>query len=726
MSAPIAIEGLSHIPARPTFVIPNRVDIGALRSLEEALGGLGKITWLVEQTLRPGAEIMSYMQKQNARGILFRAAAEENKPLHGKIEAELVAGRHVVLLPGRPAQPAACHADVPADVLHDVLAAYPHAVLPVYLGMYHVKKEPFVTSQAPWERQMLHIMPLVRAEAGAADGVLAAWLEAGARQAGQLAATMGGSLPQALLRSLLAHSHAVVIDGVNDTRMSYRHLLFLAAPLARHLRKHMTSRRLGIILPPGKLAIIANVACILAGISPVNIDYTYDRAQLDQVVRQAGLTRFITERCFIDMQQRFAWPRQRDILFIDEALAPSGYGLLSRWSVLSRWFTPGRIAKWIRTPSAAAQDEALAVYTPAEEGAEMRGASLSHMAVLAGAALCASRICPKGGGRTLSALPYHRHAGLLLGLIYPLLAGRDIITYPLPSAGKRLGSLARQYKPTGAVFTADQARKVLEHARQEDFEHMPCLYIIGSVPAELAERVFAERRLALCECYMPLEAAMPVACNMPPPEAGPAEASRHVTSGGPDAAGLVLPGMAIRITDMERPDSPLPLSRPGLVWVKGPALASGSPGHEKAALHAYDRWRCTGDVGYVRQDGLLAIGGARSRFSKVRGSIVSHAAVERLMVKFMKIDVADSTPRLAIVGLPDAQNGGEQLVLLSAVHKVVGPHDVITLRYDLKNARYPELWAPAHIVALRAIPTLPSGQIDYALCRALAQKGMTK
>ena len=719
MNVSATIEGAGHVPGKPVFVIPNRVDMAVLTALEEMLGGAEKIVWLVEGNLRPAAEIAAYMEKKRAGGILFHMAPAQRERLYVRIHAEFAVGRHVVLLPGRPVQPGACLADVSAELLRFLLDGYFGVVLPVYAGMYG--REPLVTTQAPCEKLLLRPLPMVPPGAEQADGVMAAWMEASASQVGRELAGSTDTLPQALLRSLLANPQARIIDGVDDSAINYRQLLYLAAPLARHLRRHTTSKRMGVILPPGKLSITANVACILAGITPVNIDYSYDPATLRCAIERAELTRFITEHCFIHMQQHFAWPPDRDLIFIDEALSPSGLRMLSKWNLLSKWLTTKRIASWIRTPATDAQDEALVVFSRAEDGADIIGSSLSHRAVLAGAALCRSRLGTASGQRVLSALPYHHRAGLLTGLIHPLLLGQDIITYPLPGSGKRLCRLARQYGPTMAMFSPRQARSVLEQAAEGDFAPGSGLYVAGRVPEELVSRAYEKFRIYLCECYLPPLAAMPIACNMPPPPTEGETARYSIPTGAPGAVGMPLPGVAIRITDIDHPDTPLPLSSPGLVWVRSAALA----GHlGQSGSHTHERWYCTGNVGCVRPDGLLAIGGVRTRFSKIQGEILSHTEIEKLMVRFLRVEEKPGEPCIAIVGVPTEE--GEQLVLLSTVHDVVGPHDAITLRYDITNAHYPSHWAPERIVRVNAIPTLPGGLADYAMCRAIALRALQK
>lgn len=726
MSVSVTIEGVGYTPAEPVLVIPNRVDMAVLQALEETLGRDRKIAWIVERSTRPAGDIMAHMIKNQSPGILFRVDPNDHEQLMLKIRTELQAGRHVALLPCSVPQPAACAADVSLPLLHYLLDGYDGVVLPVYAGMYATEPRLVVVSQAPYDKVAVRLLRSLAGGGAQAEAVYAAWLEAGADQLSELTAAGKMTLSRAILDSLLENSEASIIDGVDDSGMSYRQLLFLAAPLARHLRKHTAAKRMGVILPPGKLAIVANVACILAGITPVNIDYSYDRTALERVSKMADLTRYITDHYFIQMQQEFAWPRHRDMVFIDEIIQPSGLLTLSGMNFLRRWLTSDTITKWIRTAPAEPHEEALAVFSPAEEGAAVRGASLSHRAVLAGVTLSRSRFQGAKGQRILSTVPFHYNVGLLSGLIYPLLTGQDIITYPLLGAGKRICRLAKQYAPVMAVFTPRQVREVMARAQEGDFAAVAHFLVAGKVSEEDAQRAYQQHRIFMCECYMPLEMALPVACNLSPENYETSASPCAITGGAPGASGLPLPGVAVRITDIVRTGERLPLSSEGLVWVKSPGLYGGRPGQaaSAAAMRAHESWLCTGDVGCIRPDGLLSIGGPRSRFSRVKGMILSHEKIEQLLVDFLKAEQAPGKPSLAVIGLPDAEGGDDLIVLLSTLHKVVNHNTTTTLYYALSNAHLKAEWTPNHIIPMRAIPILPCGDIDYALCRAIARKAL--
>ena len=721
MSAAAIVEGNEHVPAEPALVLPNRVDAGAVEALEQLLGGRDKVVWMVEHSLRPAPEISKLLEKRGASGFFISMRRMSRETLHEYLEKAFHAGRHVVLLPGRPEQPPACLADAPLPLLHYLLADYQRPALPVYIGRYNPKKPPFIADRESCESLQLRVLPPIKPGAAMAAETLAAWMNAATEQMAPLCES-ATTMPHALLSSLLAHPQAKIIDGVDDTQMTYRQLMMRAAMLARQLRRHVANKRIGIILPPGKYSIIANVACLLAGITPVNIDYTYDSAAFESVALQAELSRLITEHRFIQKQEDFPWPLTRDILFIDDV--PDTVNLPLLWGMMARLITHSRMAKWIQVPEIDPKEEALAVFSPYGEGLPVRGHALSHRTILAGTALCYSRFRVGVGQRVLSALPYYHQAGLLAGLVQPLLLGQDIITYPQPGdtagACKRLCTLARQYQATLAVFTPEQASAVLAQATEGDFATTTCMHVVGKAPAEAVQLAHTKHHVHLSECYLPPECAMPVACSVPtaPPTAD-ADAPPSRVGDTLGTIGLPMPGVAIRITDLEERHRVLPPTSQGMVWVKGPGLFSDVA--SASTQPAHERWHCTGDVGFIREDGMLVVKGPGTRFTKISGEIIFHEEVEQLLMRFLHVK-QPSPPSLAVVGIPHAQTGQEELVLLSTVHKYVGPHDVMTLRYDMTNAHLSPLKAPSRIIALRAIPTLPGGQVNYTYCRALAQQ----
>lgn len=713
MTEKVTIEGKETIKEEPVLVVPNRVDEVVVSKLEEILGGMQQIVWLVQDELLPTAEVLRKVGRKGSRGLTFSPRRQGAEGLHEQIRMSLESKRHVVLLPGKPIQPPAHHADVPPNTLNYLLGEYTRAVMPIYVGMYKDGDE--IVNGAPYDEIRISILPAFTAKGDGAARVGRAWAEVAVEQICSLEEQRNETLRGDLLRSLSEHPEARVTDGVDEQSMSYRRLLALAIPVARRLRRHHSVKRLGIILPPGRFAVIANVACILAGITPINIDYNYTQQEFSAVTQQTGLTLFVTGSDFRQKQLHFPWPPKRDLLLIEEMLEPEhNFIKYVRDKMVNIW---GK--RWIAAQSGkeerGAQKEALMVFSVPEEGIDACGVQLSHRAVLTGFRLTTARLSLQPGQRVLSSMPLYHREGLLLGLIYPLLRGQDIITYPEPDAAKRLCTLVRRYKPSVVPLDARQLSGILACVHENDFGETSHILVTGRLTEEIAQRAYREHGMCLCACYFPMVCAMPVACSIRPGKEG--TSYRAIPCGGVGCVGMVMPGTAVKIMNGEKE---VVTGERGHLWVKCAAPFTAFAGEEQPKnLHG---WVCTGDIAAVRADGLLVIGGSQTGFSCIDGEFISHAQAEDALCKLLKVDSADNVPKLAVVGVPSPDGKREELVLLSTLHKSVGPHDVLTTRYALANARYSTKLAPQRILAMRKIPTLRGGGVDYNLCRQLARK----
>ena len=67
-----------------------------------------------------------------------------------------------------------------------------------------------------------------------------------------------------------------------------------AAVLSRHLRKTVPESRVGVVLPPGAGASIANLAVLCAGKVPVNLNFTAGPAAVQASLRASGVKTIIT------------------------------------------------------------------------------------------------------------------------------------------------------------------------------------------------------------------------------------------------------------------------------------------------------------------------------------------------------------------------------------------------------------------------------------------------
>ena len=713
----IRIDGADGIPAQPMLVIPNRVDLATMLELEKALGGPGRVAWMVENTLMPGEAIMNHLRETRSPGFVCALNQQGRDAVVMKARQQLERGRHVVLLPGRPLQAPGNLTDLPASLL-SLFDATPLHAMPVYAGMYNNYFDAAITTREPYDLLHITFCPPQRAGNQLGVRVQAAWMNAQVTQLEQLPMLEHANLPEMLVEAMLRNPRGRLIDGIDDSTLTYRDMLSAAVMATSVLEKHSTNARMGIILPPGKLGIIANLACLLAGITAVNINYTTTREQFEHMVKQAGLTRFITDTRFVNKQRQFSWPPSRDLIFLDQELAEQGPWRLKAWNTISKLRTPQQLMQHAGVAATAPGAEAAVIFTGGTDDKPL-GVPLTCRMLLAAAISLRSRLqLNPGHDILLSVLPAYMPAGLIAGILLPLLGGFDMVTYPTATAGKRLCTLIDQYAIALATNTPAGIRAMLKAAGEpRQLSHLQyCLSSGAKLPASLAEAATQHFGLKLLESYGTAEVLPFAAAGMPAPATDPDTTRPTLPTTRQGGIGAPLPGVAVRITGLYTPEPSATPSKPGLVWLKGPAVTSeylGISNGDSPRMHG--QWFCTGDVGYMTPDGLLTILGRKVRFTQMGEEMIPHVQLEEILYNIFNVTPEENERKLAVVSVP-SRTGGEELVMLSTLHKEVTPSDYLTLRYGVTNLHLPSSWAPRHIIPVKFIPTLPNGKLDYQTC----------
>src|SRR5690606_37618362 len=89
--------------------------------------------------------------------------------------------------------------------------------------------------------------------------------------------------------------HIAVIDYTTTRRVvKSGQVLAVAAALSRHLKRNVRGKRVGIVLPPGAGAAIANLAVACAGKTPVNLNFSVGRSAIETSLRVGEISTVIT------------------------------------------------------------------------------------------------------------------------------------------------------------------------------------------------------------------------------------------------------------------------------------------------------------------------------------------------------------------------------------------------------------------------------------------------
>jgi acyl-[acyl-carrier-protein]-phospholipid O-acyltransferase/long-chain-fatty-acid--[acyl-carrier-protein] ligase len=501
-----------------------------------------------------------------------------------------------------------------------------------------------------------------------------------------------------------------IIDGMDHSTLSRGKLLGVATALARHLRQRCTDqRRIGVVLPPGKGGVVANVAIVLAGKIPVNINFTSSREAIVSAQTQGELKTIVTARAMAKRLEEFPWTPE--VLYLDEVLPAMKPAILAWWLVCL--ITPTRmLARLLHIPRIGDREEAVLLFTSGSSGLP-KGVALTHRNILGNVSQFAALLDAGSDALILASLPFFHSFGCTVTLWYPVIEGVKILTFPSPLEAAKIAALVERYGATVMFATPTFLRAYLRKAEPQQLRSLRLL-ITGAekLPNELAHAFDARFGKAVLEGYGLTETSPVLSVNLPDPvPKQPTDPIQPACRLG--STGKLAPGIAAEIRDPET-DEKLSLHDTGMLWVKGPNIFDGYlKDPERSAEVLRDDWFKTGDLGRFDEDGFLFIEGRLSRFSKIGGEMVPHELVEQKIIGALQLD-GQSERVITVMGVADEAKG-EALVLLSSIDV-----DLQQLRAALRAADVPNLWVPRTIRRVEAIPVLASGKLDLGKCKELA------
>lgn len=718
--AGLIVHGKENIVS-PGFYMPNRITVSAVKELHKLLEG--KVCYLTDPTFPPAEDVMKFLKSKDAEIEYFDFRHTTSLAVREQILARMDADMSVVFLPGQVAKIRGTYSDVPSPFLRHVGSLH-ISPIPLFLGHYgNTVTTLYREIEDPDCHEEFCILPKLASGPQTGERLMAVWLEKGA----ELFAAqplLDTSLTTNLVRAMKANPKVEVIDGMTGSRLPNFKALGVSMAVAKMLRKR-DDKRIGVILPPGAGGVIATLSCLLAGITPVMINYATSAAAFESTVRQAGLKTFITAKKFMQKLPQFPWPEKEKLILVEDLLQNTPKLTLISNVLTAKVAPAGLICNMFKTDARKGNDEAVMLFTSGSSG-EPKGVSLTHRMVLANASQCACRL-DLTNLSFLASLPIFHSFGMTVTMMLPLLTGCTVCSYPNPTDARNLNDLIVKYKLSLVCATPTFGRAMLRRAEADTFKDVR-YFVLGAekLQPDLEKEFIDKCGIRPLEGYGLTETSPVIGVNMP--DAKPVKGSKFFVPGTVrPGIGALLPGVAVRITDVDDDTKELPLTERGMIWFKGANIFGGYIGRPELNKEIFrDGWFKTGDIGQMDLNGFLTLGGRLSRFSKVGGEMVPHEGVELVLNEVFNLAAEDGV-QIAITGVSDAQKG-EALVLLSSLpeHRRSSEEKEIisSIRNALIERQMPALWAPKYLVPVEAIPTLATGKLDLRGCKLLAEEAL--
>src|SRR6202171_5184828 len=378
-------------------------------------------------------------------------------------------------------------------------------------------------------------------------------------------------LAEACVRGLKRRKFStLVVDGLDHSELSRGKLLGAAAALSRLLRRECKDERIGIVLPAGKGAVVANLAVALAGKVPVDLNFTSGRAAIESSMKYANLRVVISATPFMQRVTDFPWPQR--VLKLDEIMPPLKAQIFAWWTMSI--LAPARLLlRLLRIPKEGGHKEAVLLFTSGSSG-EPKGVVLSHRNILGNVSQFNVLLDAGKDDAILPSLPFFHSFGSTVTLWYPLVEGVRIVTYPNPLDAAKNTALIEKYKLTLLLATPTFLRAYLRKAEPNQLRSLR-LVITGAekLPVDLAKSFEDRFNQHVFEGYGLTETAPVVSVNLPEPKpkkpGEPVQPSSRLGS-----VGKMAPGIAAEIREPET-DRKLSLPATGMLWLRGPKLFEG-------------------------------------------------------------------------------------------------------------------------------------------------------
>lgn len=515
------------------------------------------------------------------------------------------------------------------------------------------------------------------------------------------------------VRSLAKNpSRVLVIDRTAERRViTAAQLVAVAATLSRRLRRDVPEGRVGIVLPPGAGAFIANLAVMCAGKVPVNLNFTLGRTSVEASRRLAGIQTVLSAEVMRTKLPAFPWP-ERTLDLRQEIAACGGKRAILPWLIAVRLLPNQWVANLIGLPRFGDRQEAGLLFTSGSSG-EPKGVVLTHRNILANCAqISALSILPKEAS-LMGCLPLFHSMGFTVTLCYPMLRGCQIVTVPSPLDTRRIVDAIRDEQVTVLIGAPTFVRPILKKAQPAELRSLD-LVVTGAekLPDDLFRTFLETFHIEILQGYGLTETTPVTNINQPNPPITTAATDVQIAKRS-GSTGRLLPGMTARIVDPET-GRELAVTETGMVLFRGANVFSGYLNDEDRTRAAFrDGWFITGDLGRFDEGGFLFIEGRLSRFSKIGGEMVPHISIEQKIVELFGWDQTEK-PTIAVTSVPDSAKG-EALVMLTT--ELVTREDV---RTRLLDSGLPNLWVPKLVQRVEKIPMLGSGKLDLKGCRELA------
>jgi len=433
-----------------------------------------------------------------------------------------------------------------------------------------------------------------------------------------------------------------VKDYSTDKSLTYRQTLIASLMLARICGK-FSRGNIGLMIPTSLGCILAKLAVLMSGRTPVMINYSTGAEQNSRFAqRKCAFQTIITSKALLT---KIGCPHVPGMVYLEDIM--KGISWFDKLRAASIALLPVNLIK-LFIKGGDEDDNAVLLFTSGSE-LEPKTVQLTHRNISTNIFDGGERFHFSDQEIMLATLPYFHVFGMTVTLWLPLFYGATIICYANPLEYKKICEIARQDKPTFTVGTPSFFWGYLRKSDEGDFASVR-IAVCGAdkCPDALRQAFMNKHGVTLLEGYGATECSPIISVN-------------SMEENRPGSVGKPLQSIEVRIEHYETGEE-CALGQDGRILVRGASVMKGYfNDFEQTSMRMRNGWYDTGDMGNIDADGYLWHVGRLKRFVKIGGEMISMVRIENSLEKLLPKDI-----ECCVVEVPDAIKGAKIVAVVTA------------------------------------------------------------
>lgn len=506
----------------------------------------------------------------------------------------------------------------------------------------------------------------------------------------------GETIQEVFINNAERMANSIACADALSGNLSYRKLKRAALVLSLEIQK-MKGDHIGILLPSSVGAYVAILATLLAGKTPVMLNWTTGSRNLEHAAKVCSLQTVLSSFRFLSRLDHCNLGTVDDLVILLEKLRDR----IPLRTKLKGVFLSMRGSRSIlkRIGKISPNDTAVVIFTSGTETLP-KGVPLTHKNILSNqkAALTCATITKHDS--LYGVLPPFHSFGFSVTGLFPLLTGVKVCYAPDPTNSKGMANDIDHWEPTLFCCAPGFIQSMLRACSDEQIESLR-LIVSGAekAPKELYDTLHAKQK-SFIEGYGISECSPVVTIQR--------ENEKAIGVGKP------LPNITLMVIDIET-EKPLEKNEEGEICIHGPSVFNGYIGVDKNPFIEVDskRWYRSGDRGKIDQEGNLIITGRLTRFIKIGGEMISLGGLEQDILEIGReqgwIPNQLDGAAIAVTG-KDTQNEKPTIVVFSPFEM-----DLEQLNQALKAKGHGRLVRIGEVRKVEEIPVTGTGKVHYRL-----------